>query len=250
MIITVFVTAGTSNAVNLTDGMDGLAAGCVALCSFVFVALTSIIGDVEEATRLLLPAVPAADELGVMCGAMMGACLGFLWYNCHPAQMFMGDTGSLPLGGLIGYVAIVTRQELMLLIVGGIFVIEALRSSFRWAISSSREASASFSSRRSTPLPPERLDRNANGDAVLADFGAVRRVRAGDGEAAITRGAGASAPRPLAWKGLHHGKRISGPGWHVERNRPHAGAAALPDRGRIDAAILIGIASSLLMIAC
>jgi phospho-N-acetylmuramoyl-pentapeptide-transferase len=126
MITTVLVTAGTSNAVNLTDGMDGLAAGCVALCSFVFVILAVIIGDVDQATRLLLPAVPLADELGVLCGAMVGSCLGFLWYNCHPASVFMGDTGSLPLGGLIGYVAIVTRQELMLFIVGGIFVIEAL----------------------------------------------------------------------------------------------------------------------------
>lgn len=126
MIITVLVTAGTSNAVNLTDGMDGLAAGCVALCSFVFVVLSVLIGDPEQATRLLLPAVPTADELAVVCGAMVGACLGFLWYNCHPANVFMGDTGSLPLGGLIGYVAIVTRQELILFIVGGIFVIEAL----------------------------------------------------------------------------------------------------------------------------
>jgi phospho-N-acetylmuramoyl-pentapeptide-transferase len=126
MITTVLVTAGTSNAVNLTDGMDGLAAGCVAICSFAFVALAALVGDVAQATRLLMPAVPGADELGVLCGAMVGACLGFLWYNCHPAQVFMGDTGSLPLGGLIGYVAIVTRQELMLLIVGGIFVIEAV----------------------------------------------------------------------------------------------------------------------------
>lgn len=126
MITTVLVTAGTSNAVNLTDGMDGLAAGCMAICSFVFVAIAVLVGDVGQATRLLMPAVPGADELGVLCGAMVGACLGFLWYNCHPAQVFMGDTGSLPLGGLIGYVAIVTRQELMLFIVGGIFVIEAV----------------------------------------------------------------------------------------------------------------------------
>ena len=126
MVITVLVTAGTSNAVNLTDGMDGLAAGCVALCSFVFVILAVIVGDVAQATRLLLPAVPAAGELGVLCGAMVGSCLGFLWYNCHPASVFMGDTGSLPLGGVIGYVAIVTRQELILFIVGGVFVIEAV----------------------------------------------------------------------------------------------------------------------------
>jgi phospho-N-acetylmuramoyl-pentapeptide-transferase len=75
---------------------------------------------------LLLPYIPGTAELAVLCGAILGACLGFLWYNCYPAHVFMGDTGSLPLGGLIGYVAIVTRQELMLFIVGGIFVIEAV----------------------------------------------------------------------------------------------------------------------------
>jgi len=126
LIVTVLVTAGTSNAVNLTDGMDGLAAGCMALCSFVFMLLSFLGGDPERARSLLFPHIPDTAELSVLCGAMMGACLGFLWYNCHPAQVFMGDTGSLPLGGLIGYVAICTRQELMLLIVGGVFVIEAV----------------------------------------------------------------------------------------------------------------------------
>jgi phospho-N-acetylmuramoyl-pentapeptide-transferase len=124
-IVTVVVMTGTSNAVNLTDGMDGLASGCMALCSFAFMILSFMVGSEEWAKRLLLPYIPFTDELAVVCGAIMGACLGFLWYNCYPAQVFMGDTGSLPLGGLIGYVAIVTRQELMLLIVGGVFVIEA-----------------------------------------------------------------------------------------------------------------------------
>lgn len=126
LILTVLVTAGTSNAVNLTDGMDGLAAGCMALCSFVFMVLAAMGGDPVQAHRLLFPHIPDTGELAILCGAIMGSCLGFLWYNCHPAEVFMGDTGSLPLGGLIGYVAIVTRQELMLLIVGGVFVIEAL----------------------------------------------------------------------------------------------------------------------------
>ena len=126
MVITVAVVAGTSNAVNLTDGMDGLASGCVAMCCFVFMLLAYAVGDERVARYLLYPHIPQAGELAVLCGAMMGACLGFLWYNCHPAQVFMGDTGSLPLGGLIGFVAIVTRQELMLFIVGGVFVIEAL----------------------------------------------------------------------------------------------------------------------------
>lgn len=125
MLIAILVITGTSNAVNLTDGMDGLAAGCMVLCSFFFMILTFIVGDQEWATALLLPHVPQSGELSILCGAVLGACLGFLWHNCYPAKVFMGDAGSLPLGGLMGYIAIVTRQELMLFIVGGVFVIEA-----------------------------------------------------------------------------------------------------------------------------
>ena len=122
----VIVLVGTSNAVNLTDGMDGLAAGCVGIVSFVFMILAFTAGLEKWADYLLTPKVPGSEELAILCGAMMGACLGFLWFNCYPVTVFMGDTGSLPLGGLIGYVAVVTRNELMLLIVGGIFVMEAL----------------------------------------------------------------------------------------------------------------------------
>lgn len=126
MVVTVLVMTGASNAVNLTDGMDGLASGCVALCALVFSIFTYIVGSDELSSKLLFHHVPKSAELVIFCGAILGACLGFLWYNCHPARVFMGDTGSLPLGGLIGYVAIVTRQELMLFIAGGVFVIEAL----------------------------------------------------------------------------------------------------------------------------
>ena len=126
MVMTVLVVSFTSNAVNLTDGLDGLASGCVALCCFVFMILSWIVGDMRTSQYLLMPHVDGAGELAVLCGAMMGACLGFLWYNCHPARVFMGDTGSLPLGGLLGFVAICIRQELMLLIAGGVFVIEAV----------------------------------------------------------------------------------------------------------------------------
>lgn len=128
VLIAVLVITGTSNAVNLTDGMDGLASGCLFISAIVFMVLAEIAGDheAEWASYLLMPPVPGANELAVLCGAIAGACMGFLWYNCHPAQVFMGDTGSLPLGGLIGYVAIVIRQELMLFIVGGIFVMEAV----------------------------------------------------------------------------------------------------------------------------
>jgi phospho-N-acetylmuramoyl-pentapeptide-transferase len=126
MVLTVLVTAGTSNAVNLTDGMDGLASGCVAICALVFAVLTYIVGTKALAAQLLFLHVPKSAELVIFCGAIFGSCLGFLWYNCYPAKVFMGDTGSLPLGGLIGYVAVVTRQELMLVIAGGVFVLEAL----------------------------------------------------------------------------------------------------------------------------
>jgi len=126
MVVTVLVMTGSSNAVNLTDGMDGLASGCVAMCALVFAILTYIVGTQDLAGKLLFLHVPKSGELVIVCGAILGSCLGFLWYNCHPARVFMGDTGSLPLGGLIGFVAVVTRQELMLLIVGGVFVIEAV----------------------------------------------------------------------------------------------------------------------------
>ena len=126
MFVTVLVTTATSNAVNLTDGMDGLASGCVAISALVFMLLCDMTGDAAVAQKLLIPHIPESGELSVICGSILGASAGFLWYNCHPARVFMGDTGSLPLGGMIGYVAIVTRQELLLFIVGGVFVIEAL----------------------------------------------------------------------------------------------------------------------------
>jgi phospho-N-acetylmuramoyl-pentapeptide-transferase len=98
----------------------------VAICALVFAILTYVVGTEDLARRLLFPHIPESAELVIVCCAILGSCLGFLWYNCHPAQVFMGDTGSLPLGGLIGYVAVVTRQEVMLLIAGGVFVMEAL----------------------------------------------------------------------------------------------------------------------------
>lgn len=131
--MTVLVITGSSNAVNLADGMDGLAAGCVGIVSMVFVILCFLASELLStalnqtwASYLLLPQIPGAGELGIICAAMVGATLGFLWFNCHPAQVFMGDIGSLPLGGMIGYAAVVTRHELLLPIVAGVFVIEAL----------------------------------------------------------------------------------------------------------------------------
>ena len=126
ILVGMIVVTGSSNAVNLTDGLDGLASGCMAICSFTFCILALIIGNLSWSGQLLLPHIYGADQMAVIAGAMMGACLGFLWFNCNPARVFMGDTGSLALGGLIGYIAIVIRQELVLFLVGGIFVIEAI----------------------------------------------------------------------------------------------------------------------------
>jgi len=127
-----FITLGTlvivgfSNAVNLTDGLDGLAAGCTSLVSFAFALLAIFVGLKDLAKFFYLPYIEASGQMAVFAGAMLGACLGFLWYNCNPARVFMGDTGSLAMGGLLGYIAIVTRQELMLVVIGGIFVAEAV----------------------------------------------------------------------------------------------------------------------------
>ncbi|MGN6726004.1 MAG: phospho-N-acetylmuramoyl-pentapeptide-transferase, partial [Tepidisphaeraceae bacterium] len=120
------VLVGASNSVNLTDGLDGLAAGCMTLTAFSFLVLALIIGDPKLSEALLFHHIFAAGQMAVLAGAILGACMGFLWFNCNPARVFMGDTGSLALGGLIGYIAIVIRQEIMLLIIGGVFAAEAI----------------------------------------------------------------------------------------------------------------------------
>jgi len=119
------VIVGTSNAVNLTDGLDGLAAGCTATSALAFGVLSYASGNVKIAQYLQIPYYPFAGELSIVCLALAGAAVGFLWFNAHPAQMFMGDTGSLAIGGLLGVVAICCKQELLLVLVGGVFVIEA-----------------------------------------------------------------------------------------------------------------------------
>jgi phospho-N-acetylmuramoyl-pentapeptide-transferase len=120
-----FVIVGSSNAVNLTDGLDGLAAGCTATVAFGFAVLTYAAGNVKIAQYLQIPFVQFSGELAVICMALVGAALGFLWWNCHPARVFMGDTGSLAIGGLLGVVAIASKQELLLALIGGVFVLEA-----------------------------------------------------------------------------------------------------------------------------
>jgi phospho-N-acetylmuramoyl-pentapeptide-transferase len=126
LLITALTIVGSSNAVNLTDGLDGLAIGCTLIVSFVFLILTYLAGNFKTAGYLQIPYVNGAGELTVFCAAMIGAGLGFLWYNCHPAQMFMGDTGSLALGGALGTVAVLIHQPFVLVIAGGVFVMEAV----------------------------------------------------------------------------------------------------------------------------
>jgi len=126
VLFVVLVITGSSNAVNLSDGLDGLAIGMVIFVALAFGALSYVTGHVKFANYLNIYYIEGAGELSVFCGAVMGASLGFLWFNCHPAEVFMGDTGALALGGALGTVAVLIKRELLLVIVGGIFVIEAL----------------------------------------------------------------------------------------------------------------------------
>ncbi|HPF61738.1 MAG: phospho-N-acetylmuramoyl-pentapeptide-transferase [Gemmatimonadetes bacterium] len=129
LLYVVFVTGvvtGFSNAVNLTDGLDGLATGLSAIAAGAFAFFAYILGRVDTTTYLNLVMLPGAGELAVLCSALMGSCLGFLWFNAHPAKVFMGDTGSLALGGTFGTMAILLKAEFLLVIIGGVFVAEAV----------------------------------------------------------------------------------------------------------------------------
>ncbi|MDY0164011.1 phospho-N-acetylmuramoyl-pentapeptide-transferase [Desulfobotulus sp.] len=121
-----FIIVGASNAVNLTDGLDGLAIGPVTIAAVTFMIFAYVAGHWGLANYLQIPFVNGAGELAILCGAVAGAGLGFLWFNGHPAEVFMGDVGSLPLGAFLGVTAVITKQELLLVIVGGIFVMEAV----------------------------------------------------------------------------------------------------------------------------
>ncbi|MGH9466930.1 MAG: phospho-N-acetylmuramoyl-pentapeptide-transferase [Terriglobales bacterium] len=126
IIFVMVVVVGSSNAVNLTDGLDGLAIGCIIIAGTALTGLTYISGHAVFAAYLEIERIPQIGELTIFCGSVVGASIGFLWYNAHPAEVFMGDVGSLALGGAIGTVAVLIKQELLLPFVGGIFVIEAL----------------------------------------------------------------------------------------------------------------------------
>jgi phospho-N-acetylmuramoyl-pentapeptide-transferase len=126
VIFIILVITGSSNAVNLTDGLDGLAAGIVVMVTIAFIVLSYVSGNIKFSHYLLIPYIRGSGELTVFCASILGAGLGFLWFNCYPASIFMGDVGSLALGGALGTVALLIRKELLLMIVGGIFVLEAL----------------------------------------------------------------------------------------------------------------------------
>jgi phospho-N-acetylmuramoyl-pentapeptide-transferase len=126
VIFVMLVLTLTSNAVNLTDGLDGLAIGCTIIAAGALTVLTYVSGHVVFADYLELQRMPMVSELTVFCGAMVGASIGFLWYNAHPAEVFMGDVGSLALGGAIGTVAVIIKQELLLPFIGGVFILEAV----------------------------------------------------------------------------------------------------------------------------
>ena len=131
IIFAMLVIVGASNAVNLTDGLDGLAIGPVIIAAATYMVFAYVAGHVKIANYLQITYVPGGGELTVLCGAIVGAGLGFLWFNAYPAQVFMGDTGSLSLGGTLGVIAVITKQEILLVLVGGLFVIEALSVIFQ-----------------------------------------------------------------------------------------------------------------------
>lgn len=126
LVFVAVVITGSSNAVNLTDGLDGLAIGCTVIAAGALTVLTYVSSNFRWATYLEIQYIPRVGELTVFCGALVGASLGFLWYNAHPAEVFMGDVGSLALGGTLGTVAVIIKQEVLLVFVGGIFVVEAM----------------------------------------------------------------------------------------------------------------------------
>ncbi len=126
VVLAVLVLTGSANAVNLTDGRDGLATGCIATAAIAYAVITYAVGRVDWSEYLLVPHIAGAGEMTVLMTALLGGALGFLWFNAAPALVFMGDVGSLGLGGALGYAALVSRTELVLLVVGGVFVVEAL----------------------------------------------------------------------------------------------------------------------------
>ena len=131
IVLSTFIIVGAANAVNLTDGLDGLAIGPATICFGTYLLFAYLAGNIKISGYLQIPYVAGTGELTVFCGAMVGAGVGFLWYNTYPAQIFMGDVGSLSLGGALGTIAVMTKQEIILAIVGGIFIVETISVIFQ-----------------------------------------------------------------------------------------------------------------------
>lgn len=147
--LVMFIIVGTSNAVNLTDGLDGLAPGLLAVAFAAYTVLSYVSGHIKIAHYLNIQYVPASGEMAVFCFALTGACLGFLWYNAYPAEIFMGDTGSLPLGGALALAAVLSKHELLLPLVGGVFVLETATTLLQIAVYHTTRGKRVF---RMTPL--------------------------------------------------------------------------------------------------
>ena len=180
-------SSASANAVNLTDGLDGLAISTFAIVAAAFTALAYVTGHRVLADYLLLVRFAPAGELTIFCGALVGASLGFLWYNAYPAEIFMGDVGSLALGGALGTVAILIKQELLLLIVGGVFVLEALSVIIQVASFKLTGQARLQDGAAAPPLRADRLER-AEGDHALRDRrDHLRAVQPDDVEAAVMR---------------------------------------------------------------
>jgi phospho-N-acetylmuramoyl-pentapeptide-transferase len=131
VILSTFIIVGTANAVNLTDGLDGLAIGPAITCFMTYLLFAYLVGNIKIASYLQIPYIAGVGELSIFCGAVVGAGIGFLWYNSYPAEVFMGDVGSLPLGGALGTMAVLTKQEILLVIVGGLFAAETFSVIFQ-----------------------------------------------------------------------------------------------------------------------
>ena len=178
-----FVLVAESNAVNLTDGLDGLAISIFAIAAAAYTALAYVTGHRVFADYLLLVRFPLAAELTVFCGALVGASLGFLWYNSYPAEIFMGDVGSLALGAALGTVAILIKQELLLVIVGGVFVLEALSVVIQVAyFKADRRATRLQDGAAASPLRADRVERAEGHHAVRDSRGHFRADQPGDAE--------------------------------------------------------------------
>ena len=144
ILFAILVIVGASNAVNLTDGLDGLAIGPVIIAAATYMLFAYVTGHIKIAQYLQINYLAGCGEVTIICGAMAGAGLGFLWYNTHPAEIFMGDVGSLPLGALLGIIAVITKHEILLVLVGGIFVIEALSGHFAGGVFQDDKWAADF----------------------------------------------------------------------------------------------------------